>query len=41
MAAGAAPPPDQEMDFILDRPFLFVVESRDGLPLFAGIVNQP
>lgn len=44
MAAGAAPPPDQEiqeMDFTLDRPFLFVVESRDGLPLFAGIVNEP
>ena len=40
-AAGAAPPPDEEMDFVLDRPFLFVVESRDGLPLFAGIVNEP
>jgi hypothetical protein len=29
------------MDFTLDRPFLFCVESRDGLPLFAGIVNEP
>lgn len=38
--AGAAMPPENEMDFTLDRPFLFVVESRDALPLFAGIINQ-
>ena len=38
---GAGMPPKDEMDFILDRPFLFVIESQDGLPLFAGIVNQP
>ena len=31
----------EEVDFVLDRPFLFVVESSDGLPLFAGIVNNP
>ena len=37
---GAAMPPEDEMDFTLDRPFLFIVESRDGLPLFTGIVNQ-
>lgn len=30
-----------EIDFILDRPFLFVITSRDQLPLFAGVVNQP
>lgn len=30
-----------EIDFILDRPFLFVVTSNDNLPLFAGIVNTP
>ena len=41
MAAGAAMPPEEEMDFILDRPFLFAITSRDGLPLFAGIVNTP
>ena len=29
------------MDFVLDRPFAFVIESQDGLPLFAGIVNEP
>ena len=40
-AAGAAPPPETEINFVLDRPFLFVVESRDGLPVFAGIVNTP
>ena len=38
---GAGMPPKDEMDFTLDRPFLFVIESQDGLPLFAGIVNQP
>ena len=41
MAAGAAMPPEDEIDFILDRPFLFVITSRDNLPLFAGVVNQP
>lgn len=41
MMAGAAMPPEDEVDFILDRPFLFVIASRDDLPLFAGIVNTP
>ena len=40
LRAGAAMPPEDEMDFTLDRPFLFIIESRDDLPLFAGIVNQ-
>lgn len=39
--AGAAMPPEDEIDFILDRPFLFVIQSNDRLPLFSGIVNQP
>lgn len=39
--AGAAMPPKDEMDFILDRPFLFLITSRDNLPLFAGVVNNP
>jgi len=30
----------EEIDFVLDRPFLFVIE-RNTLPLFCGIVNQP
>lgn len=38
---GAAMPPEEEIDFVLDRPFLFCVESQDGLPLFAGVVNYP
>ena len=42
VAGAAAPDPNQqEIDFVLDRPFLFVVESRDSMPLFAGIVNDP
>lgn len=40
-APGAAMPPKEEMDFILDRPFLFMITSRNDLPLFAGIVNNP
>lgn len=38
---GAAAEIEKEIDFTLDRPFLFVIESRDGVPLFTGIVNQP
>lgn len=42
VAGAAAPDPNQqEIDFVLDRPFLFVVESRDNMPLFAGVVNDP
>ena len=38
---GSAAPPDDEVDFVLDRPFIFVITNRDGLPLFVGVVNQP
>ena len=41
MMYGAAMPPDEEIDFTLDRPFIFVLESYLGLPLFVGVVNQP
>ncbi|MBQ2927524.1 MAG: serpin family protein [Oscillospiraceae bacterium] len=41
MECGAARPPEDEIDFILDRPFLFIISSHDNLPLFAGIVNHP
>lgn len=34
-------PEYEEIDFILDRPFLFVVSSRDNLPLFVGTVTEP
>ncbi len=40
-AAGASAPPSDEVDFIVDRPFLFVITGEDQVPLFAGIVNQP
>ncbi len=40
-AAGGAMPPEKQVDFVLDRPFLFVITSDSGLPLFAGIVRKP
>ena len=40
-AAGAAMPPDERVDFTLDRPFLFAVTGESGEILFAGIVNTP
>lgn len=33
--------PPEEIYFTLDRPFVFIVSSRDHLPLFAGVVAQP
>ncbi len=39
--SGAAAPPEDEIDFVLDRPFLFVITGAHGLPLFVGVVNQP
>lgn len=38
---GSGMPSEEEIDFVLDRPFLFCIESQDGLPLFAGVVNEP
>ncbi|MBQ6019624.1 MAG: hypothetical protein IJL26_05520 [Clostridia bacterium] len=40
MYCGAGMPED-EVDFILDRPFLFEIMSETGLPLFVGVVNDP
>lgn len=37
----AVPPEYEDVYFTLDRPFLFVVSSRDDLPLFTGVVAQP
>ena len=36
---GAPMPPRDEINFVLDRPFLFLV--TDDIPLFAGVVEQP
>ncbi len=38
--AGSAAPPEEVIDFVLDRPFLFVI-TNDNLPIFAGCVNNP
>ncbi len=41
-AEGAAlVEPLEEIDFVLDRPFLFVITSDSDTILFAGVVNQP
>lgn len=39
--SGSGMPPEDEMDFTVDRPFLFAITSDDGLPLFVGSVYQP
>lgn len=41
MLNGSGMPPEEEVDFVCDRPFLFVITSETGLPLFIGIVNNP
>ena len=40
MLAGSPMPPEDEIDFVIDRPFIFVLNGVDGLPLFVGIVNN-
>ena len=40
-AAAEAPPSEEEVYFTLDRPFLFFIESKAGVPIFCGIVNEP
>ncbi len=39
--AGSALPPEDEMDFILDKPFVFVITSDTNQPLFIGTVVDP
>ena len=38
IGVGEAMPPEEEIDFVLDRPFAFIITGLDGLPLFAGTV---
>lgn len=38
---GVGMPLEQTVDFILDRPFLFVIADNEGTPLFVGLVNNP
>ncbi|MDE6732883.1 MAG: hypothetical protein K2J77_08415 [Oscillospiraceae bacterium] len=40
-SGGVALPPEDEMDFILDRPFVFVITSDTDQPLFIGTVVNP
>lgn len=40
-APGAAMPPEEIIDFVLDRPFLFFITNRYDVPLFCGVVNTP
>ncbi len=39
--AGSAEPPTEIIDFVLDRPFLFVITGLTGIPIFTGVVNEP
>lgn len=41
LAPGGEAEPDGEVDFVLDRPFLFCITGGSGLPLFVGVVNYP
>ncbi len=38
--AGAAPP-DNVVDMVLNRPFIFAISGKDGMPRFVGIISQP
>ncbi len=40
VAPGDSMPPEKVVDFVLDRPFLFVITNWCDLPLFAGVVND-
>ena len=40
IGAGAAMPPDDIIDFVLNRPFVFAI-SKEHIPLFVGTVNDP
>ena len=40
MAVCGAGMPQETLDFVLDRPFMFVVTGWDGSVLFTGIVRN-
>lgn len=39
-APGAAQPPEEKLDLVFDRPFLFSV-MEEGVPLFTGLISEP
>lgn len=41
MCGSALPPEVDKIEFVLDRPFMFVITGIDGQPLFTGTVYQP
>ena len=41
LEVGSAAVQNNEIDFTLDRPFIFAITNHDNLPLFLGIINQP
>lgn len=41
VAVGGIGGATREIDFTVDRPFLFLIISDTGAPLFAGVVNTP
>lgn len=38
---GAGMPPEETVDFVLDRPFMFVITGQNSSILFAGTVVEP
>lgn len=38
---GGTAAPNEEVDFVLNRPFVFCITGESGLPLFVGVVNYP
>ena len=38
--ATSAAPLDDEIDFVVDRPYIFVITGEDGSVMFIGVVNQ-
>lgn len=40
LADAGADIPDEEVDLVFDRPFLFIVTGRDGSVLFSGVVRS-
>jgi len=41
MADAECAPPEKEVDFVLDRPFVFLITGTDNVPLFLGKVCTP
>ena len=33
--------PEEEADLVLNRPIVFIITNYDGIPIFAGVVNNP